>query len=52
MQGLDELPAPLRIVDQIILEKGIALDHPDVAEYLIQHTGGSTGAPFAAQLVQ
>jgi hypothetical protein len=42
---------PLRVVEQVVLEVRVALDHPDVAQHLVQHAGRATGATLAAQLV-
>src|SRR6185503_13797232 len=33
--------APLRPVDELVLEIGIALDRPDFAEHLVQHARGT-----------
>ena len=49
MQGLDQQPAALRIVQQIVLQIRIALDHPDIAEHFEQHPRAAPGAPFLAQ---
>jgi hypothetical protein len=52
MQGVDELAAPFRIVDQVVLQERIALDHPDVAQHLIEHAGRTPGAALAAQFIE
>ena len=52
VQGLDELGAALRIVDQVVLQEGIAIHHPDVAQHLVQHARRAAGAPLGAQLVE
>jgi hypothetical protein len=43
---------PLRIVEQVVLQVGIAVDDPDVAQHLEQHPCRAAGAPLAAQFVQ
>jgi hypothetical protein len=52
MQGLDEQAAPVRIVEQVLLEVGVAAHDPDVAEHLVQHPGRAARAPFRAQVVE
>ena len=37
LQGFDQLPAPFRVVQQILLQVGVALHHPDVAEHFVEH---------------
>ena len=51
-QRHDEEPPALRVVDQVVLQIGIALDDPDVAQHLEEHSRGATRAPLAAQLLQ
>ncbi len=51
-QRVDEQRLPLRIVEQVVLQVGIALDHPDVAQHFEQHAGGAAGTAFAAQFVE
>ena len=50
--GLHQLAAPLAAVQQVVLQIGVALHHPDVAQHLIQHAGRATGAPLRAQQLQ
>jgi hypothetical protein len=52
VQGIDELPAAPGVVHQVVLQERVALDHPDIAEHLVQHAGGTACAPLAAQLVE
>ena len=52
MHRLDEQPPTRRVVEQIVLQVRVALDHPDVAEHLEQHPGGTAGAPLATQLLE
>ena len=42
--------AALRVVEQVVLEVGISLHHPDVAQHLVQHARRAAGAALAAQL--
>ena len=51
-QRLHELRLAPRIVEQVVLQVGIALDHPDVAQHFEQHARRASRAAFAAQLVQ
>ena len=51
-QRHDEEPPALRVVDQVVLQIGIALDDPDVTQHLEEHSRGATRAPLAAQLLQ
>ena len=51
-QRLDQRIAATRIIEQVVLQVGIPLDHPDVAEHFVQHAGGASGAPLAAQFVE
>ena len=51
-QRVDQQPLPLRIVEQVVLQVGIAVDDPDVAQHLEQHARRTAGAPLAAQLLQ
>src|SRR5690606_18924510 len=49
VQGLHQQAPPLRVVEQVVLQVGIAPDHPDVAEHLVEHPRRSPGASFAPQ---
>ena len=49
VQRLDQLGAPARVVEQVVLQVGVALDDPDVAEHLVQHARRAAGAALAAQ---
>ena len=44
--------APARVVEQVVLQVGVALDDPDVAEHLVQHARRAAGAALAAQLAE
>ncbi len=50
--GLHQLAAPLAAVQQIVLQIGVALHHPDVAQHLVQHAGRTARAPLRAQPLQ
>src|SRR5690606_21622778 len=51
-QRLDQHAPALRVIDQIVLQVGVALYDPDVPEDLIEHAGGAARSPFAAKLVE
>ena len=52
VQGLhQQTPAP-GVVQQIVLQVGVALHHPDVAQHLVQHAGRAASAALATQLKQ
>jgi hypothetical protein len=51
LQRLDQRGAALGVVEQVVLEERVALDHPDVAQHLVEHAGGAAGAALGAQLV-
>ena len=40
------------IVQKIVLQIGIAIDHPDIAEDFVQHACETPATPFRAQFVQ
>jgi len=48
----DERHSPLATGEQIVLQVGIALHHPDIPEHLIEHPRRATGDAFGAQLVE
>ncbi len=52
VQCRDQHLAALRVLQQVVLQVGIAAYHPDIAQHFIQHAGGAAGAAFAAQLGQ
>ena len=52
VQRLDQQPAPARVVEQVVLQVGVALHHPDVAQHLVQHARRAAGAALAAQQAQ
>ncbi|MNT36995.1 hypothetical protein D3C72_1731100 [compost metagenome] len=52
VQRADQHLAALGIFQQVVLQVGIAADHPDIAQHLVQHAGRAAGAALAAQLVQ
>ena len=52
VQCFDQGLATGRVVQQIVLQIGVALDHPDVAQHLVQHARRAAGAALFAQPVQ
>jgi hypothetical protein len=52
VQGFHQQLAPLGVVQQVVLQVGIALDDPDIAQHLVQHARGAAGAALLAQPVQ
>ncbi|MNT11369.1 hypothetical protein D3C72_1462440 [compost metagenome] len=51
-QGVDQLAAAARVVEQVVDEVGVALHHPDVAQHLVEHARRSAGAALGAQGLQ
>jgi hypothetical protein len=43
LQRLDQRLAAVGVVDQVVLQIGIALHHPDVAQHFVEHAGRSAG---------
>jgi predicted TIM-barrel fold metal-dependent hydrolase len=52
VKRIHQQAAAFRVVQQIVLQVGVALHHPDVAQHLVQHAGRAAGAALVAQLVQ
>jgi hypothetical protein len=52
LQRLDEQAPTARVLEQVVLEVGVALHGPDVAEHLVEHARGAAGAALAAQFVE
>ena len=52
MQRLDQQMATLGVVQQIILQIRVALNHPDVTQNLVEHAGRTAGAALATQFLQ
>ena len=52
LQGFDQQFAARGVVQQVVLQIGVALDHPDVAQHFVEHAGRAAGAALLAQLVQ
>ena len=52
VQGFHQQAAALGVVQQVVLQVGIALHHPDVAQHLVEHAGRAAGAALLAQPVQ
>jgi hypothetical protein len=49
VQCVDQLRASARVVEQVVLQIGVSLHDPDVAEHLVQHACRAAGATLAAQ---
>jgi hypothetical protein len=52
LQGVDQQLAPLGVVQQVVLQIGVALHDPDVAQHFIKHARGAAGAALVAKAVQ
>jgi hypothetical protein len=48
-ERIDQLAAAARVVEQVVDEVGVALDHPDVAEHFVEHARRPAGAALGAQ---
>ena len=51
MQGFNEQGATLGVVEQIVLQIGITLHDPDIAQHLVQHARRSARSTFRTELV-
>jgi hypothetical protein len=51
-QRVDEKLLALRVLQKVVLQVGIALDDPDVAQHLEQHARRPAGAALAPQLLE
>ena len=49
VERVDQLATALGRVQQVVLQVGVALHHPDVAQHLIEHAGGAAGLALGAQ---
>jgi hypothetical protein len=49
VQRLDQQGAALRVVEQVVLQVGVAAHDPDVAQHLVQHARRAAGAAFSAR---
>ena len=52
LQSLDQQFAAVGVVEQVILQIGVALNHPNVTQDLVQHAGRTARAALIAKLVQ
>src|SRR6218665_2850521 len=52
LQRIDQQLAARRVVQQVVLQIGVALHHPDVAQHLVEHAGRAPRAALIAQLVE
>jgi len=51
-QGINQCTTALWVGQQVILQVGIALHHPHIAEYFVEHAGRAPRAPLLTQLIQ
>jgi hypothetical protein len=51
MQRFDEQGSALGIIEQIVLQVGIALDDPDVTQYLVQHPRRSARSALRTEFI-
>ena len=51
VQGVHQLLAAFGVVQQVILQIGVALHYPDIAQYLVQHAGRTAGTALLAQRI-
>ena len=52
LQRFHQQLAAFGVVQQVVLQIGVALHHPDVTQHFIQHAGRAACAALATQLVQ
>ena len=52
LQRLDQQFAACRVVEQVILQIRIALNHPNIAQNLVKHAGRAARAALTAQIVE
>ena len=43
-QRFDQLAAAFGVLEEIVLEKGVAVDDPKISQHLVQHAGRAAGA--------
>jgi hypothetical protein len=51
LQRRDQQAAALAVVEQVVLQVGVAAHHPDVAEHLVEHPGRAAGAALVPQFL-
>ena len=51
-QGIDQCVAAFLVVEQVVFQIRVALNHPDVAQHLVEHARRAAGNAFAAQFVE
>ncbi len=51
-QGADQRVTALTVVEQVVFQVRVALDHPDVAQHLVEHPRRTAGDALAAQFVE
>ena len=52
VQRFDQRGTPARVVQQVVLQVGVALHDPDVAQHLVEHACRAPGLALVAQPVQ
>jgi hypothetical protein len=52
MQSLHQGLAPPGVVEQVVLQIGVALHHPDITQNFVEHACRAAGAPLFAQAVE
>ena len=52
VERIHQLAPPLGVVQQVVLQIGVALHHPDITQHLVQHARRAAGAAFFAQGVE
>ena len=52
VQGLNQQHTAFGVVQQVVLQIGVALHHPDIAQHLVQHAGRTACAALVAQAVK
>ena len=52
LQGFDQQLAAVGVVQQVILQVGIALHYPHIAQHFVEHAGRAAGLALLTQLVE
>ena len=52
VERIHQLAPAFGVVQQVVLQIGVALYHPDITQHLVQHARRATGAAFFAQRVE
>jgi hypothetical protein len=51
-QRIDQHTAAFGVIEQIVLQIGVALHHPNITQHLVQHACGTPRAALGAQTLQ